>query len=92
MNVEGHSIIERRALAMSSSRSYMYIAHEVFLRGIMEAPDMDADSPKPSINLAQHELDRSRADWSAEKIRRAQREAQVNWAYPSDTPAPDQAD
>jgi hypothetical protein len=74
----------------------MCIAHEVFLRGIMEAPDMDADSTKPSINLAQHELDRSRADWLAEKVRRAQRDAQrdaqVNWAYPSDMPTPDQVD
>jgi hypothetical protein len=57
----------------------------------MEAPDMDADSTKPSINLAQHELDRSRADWSAEKVRRAQLDAQVNWSYPSDKPNSDPA-
>lgn len=32
---------------------------------------MDADTLKPSLNLAQHELDKSRADWSAEKLRRS---------------------
>jgi hypothetical protein len=55
----------------------------------MEAPDMDADKPKLSINLAQHELDKSRTDWSAEKLRRTQRDAEVNWVYPGDKPRPD---
>ena len=31
---------------------------------------MDADTPIISINLAQVELDRSRAIWAAEKLRR----------------------
>ncbi|EYD71518.1 hypothetical protein Rumeso_04919 [Rubellimicrobium mesophilum DSM 19309] len=52
---------------------------------------MDADTPKPSINLAQHELDKARADWSAEKVRKAQREGEVNWVYPGDKPTPDPA-
>ena len=48
---------------------------------------MDADKPKTSINLAQHELDKARADWAAEKVRRGQRDAEVNWVYPGDEPA-----
>ncbi len=31
---------------------------------------MDADKPTPAINLAQHELDTSRALWAAEQVRR----------------------
>ena len=49
---------------------------------------MDADTPKLSINLAQHELDKARADWSAEKVRRGQSDAEVNWVYPGDKPRP----
>ena len=52
---------------------------------------MDADTPKPSINLAQHELDKSRADWSAEKVRRTQRDAEVNGVHPGDKLRPDAA-
>jgi hypothetical protein len=36
----------------------------------MEAPFMDADKPSTSINLAQHELDKARAQWAADKARR----------------------
>lgn len=49
---------------------------------------MDADKLNTSINLAQHELDKARTDWSAEKVRRAQRDAEVNWVYPSDKAVP----
>ncbi len=52
---------------------------------------MDADTSKLSINLAQHELDKSRADWSAEKLRRARMEAEVSWVYPAGSTKSDAA-
>lgn len=52
---------------------------------------MDADAPKLSINLAQDELDRARAQWSADKARRAQGQAERNWAYPAGSATPDEA-
>ena len=52
------------------SRRHLCRTREVVLRGIMEAPCMDADKPKISINLAQNELDRARAEYAAEKARK----------------------
>jgi hypothetical protein len=48
---------------------------------------MDADTPKASINLAQHELDKARAQWAAEKERRAA-ESELNTTQPAFQPDP----
>ena len=45
---------------------------------------MDADKPEPSINLAQHELDKSRAMWAAEKARRIAENDALNRIQPGD--------
>lgn len=52
---------------------------------------MDADTSTLSINLAQLELDKSRADWSAEKLRRAQGRSERTWVYPAGSTKPDEA-
>ena len=44
---------------------------------------MDADTPTPSINLAQHELDKSKAMWAAEKVRRVAENDALNWIQPN---------
>ena len=46
---------------MDQKRRYLVRPCGVFLRGIMEAPCMDADKPKLHINLDQHERDQARA-------------------------------
>jgi hypothetical protein len=43
---------------------------------------MDADTPKTSINLAQHELDKARAQWAAEKERRIAENDDLNKIQP----------
>jgi hypothetical protein len=65
-------------------QDYISPAREVSLRGIMEAPSMDADNTITSINLAQVELDRSRAIWAAEKPRRIAETDALNQVQPGD--------
>ncbi len=46
---------------------------------------MDADKPKPSINLAQKELDKGRAQWTAEKARRTAESDALNRTRSADS-------
>ena len=45
---------------------------------------MDANNPTSSINLTQVELDRSRATWAAEKVRRIAENDALNRIKPGD--------
>jgi RecA-family ATPase len=45
---------------------------------------MDADTPKTSINLAQLELDKSKAQWAADKERRIAENEALNRIQPGD--------
>ena len=63
-------------------RAHLEGSCAVLPRGLMEAPYMDANEAKPSSNLAQNELEKSRLDWTSEKVRRVQQDAQIRWVYP----------
>ena len=45
---------------------------------------MDANTPKPSINLAQNELDKARAQYAEDKARKAALEADSKGPQPGD--------
>ena len=45
---------------------------------------MDADTPKISINLAQNELDKARAEWAADKARKIAEADALNRVQPGD--------